>query len=138
MIEDINKSEIRIIIAGGRDFHDYDLAKQSFIDFCSGLVKPDGSDFYYDELTIISGMAVGADMIGVRLSKEFNTQLIKCPANWDRYGRGAGYIRNREMAYKGTHLLAFWDGKSKGTENMINEANKHTLFGRVIHYNNGN
>ena len=40
--------------------------------------------------------------------------------DWDKYGKSAGYIRNTEMAEAGDILVAFWDGKSKGTEHMIN------------------
>jgi hypothetical protein len=53
------------------------------------------------------------------------------PAQWSIYGKGAGYIRNREMAQYADALIAFWDGKSKGTKNMIDEAKKQGLIIKV-------
>jgi hypothetical protein len=47
---------------------------------------------------------------------------IVIPADWNRHGRGAGYIRNKEMAEIGDGLLAFWDEESCGTQDMIKQA----------------
>ena len=47
-------------------------------------------------------------------------------ANWDKYRRSAGPIRNWEMALQGTHLLAFYNGSS-GTSSMIYYAKRHDL-----------
>lgn len=55
------------------------------------------------------------------------------PADWD-LGKRAGPIRNAQMAEKGTHLLAFWDGESNGTKNMISEAKKRNLEVRVVRF----
>lgn len=46
------------------------------------------------------------------------------PADWDRHGRAAGPIRNCQMAQYADALIAIWDGKSRGTKNMIDEMNK--------------
>ena len=50
------------------------------------------------------------------------------PADWEQYGPRAGYIRNSEMAKVATHLIAFWDGRSKGTKHMIDIARKAGLY----------
>lgn len=56
-----------------------------------------------------------------------NVPVEKYPANWDKYGKSAGYIRNEEMAKVADSLLAIWDGKSRGTKHMIDIATKKGL-----------
>jgi hypothetical protein len=54
-----------------------------------------------------------------------------CPANWAKHGKAAGPIRNREMAAMADALIAIWDGQSRGTKNMIDEANGRGLKAHV-------
>jgi len=56
------------------------------------------------------------------------------PAEWEEYGKKAGYYRNKKMAEYATHCIAFWDGKSAGTKMMIDLANEHGLNTRVVRY----
>ncbi len=119
-------SQLRIIIAGGRKFSDKALVESCLIEACQDLEPED--------VTIVSGGAKGADAIGEALAKEFFTNLAVYPANWDRYGRSAGYRRNYLMAENADVLLAFWDGESKGTKNMIEMAYKANLLVTVINY----
>lgn len=114
-----------IIIAGSRDFSDYAIVKKSLKKF---LISKQTTD----KPTIICGMARGADMLGYRLAKEFKLPLKEFPADWDRFGKRAGYIRNDQMAkYAQEHgngvLFAFWDGQSRGTKHMIDLAKKYKL-----------
>ena len=114
-----------IIIAGSRDFTNYSIVKLSLKHF---LLSKQTSE----KPTIICGMARGADMLGYRLAKEFKLPLKEFPANWNQFGKRAGYIRNEQMAkYAQEHgngvLFAFWDGKSKGTKWMIQLAKKYNL-----------
>lgn len=78
---------------------------------------------YHSSLTIISGMARGADTIAAEWAIEKNVPLMKFPANWKEYGKSAGPIRNREMLKKGNPdmVLAFHDNinASKGTKDMV-------------------
>lgn len=60
--------------------------------------------------------------MGERYAKERGYAVSEHPADWDRYGKSAGYIRNKEMAEEADALMAFWDGKSRGTMHMINLA----------------
>ena len=85
-------------------------------------------------VTIISGGATGADALGEQFAKENNLELIVVPANWEKYGRAAGPRRNAEMAEMADALIAFWDGKSRGTKNMIETAEKKGLLVRVVNY----
>ena len=125
---------VRIIIAGGRDFTNYQLMKEEFHEFCQGISAPDGSDYSYDDACIISGMARGADKLGIKLADELGIQTAKYPARWQQYGSSAGYIRNDEMASNGTHLLAFHDGSSRGTAHMINRAKAKSLDVTIVRY----
>lgn len=117
---------MNIIIAGGRDFNDYELLKQKLNNIISNLNKND--------ITIISGLAKGADSLGLKYAEENNIKTIKCPANWDKYGKSAGYKRNEDMANIANALIAFWDGKSKGTKHMIEIAKKRDIKIRIINY----
>ena len=87
-----------------------------------------------DEIIIISGTAPGADRMGEVYANEFHHQCERYPADWDRYGKSAGYKRNEEMARVATHLVAFWDGDSRGTRHMIDLAVKHNLEVRVFSF----
>jgi hypothetical protein len=85
-------------------------------------------------ITIISGKCKkGADKLGEKFAAKYNLKLKEMPADWDTYKYAAGPIRNEEMARyakkNGSRaiLFAFWDGKSKGTLNMIRTANKYEL-----------
>lgn len=107
---------MKVIIAGSRDFNDYDTLKK----VCDFMLSRQ------DEVEIVSGTARGADQLGERYAREMGYSIKEFPADWSK-GKSAGYIRNEDMAKYGDALIAFWDGKSKGTEHMINLAKKHNL-----------
>ena len=117
---------MRLIIAGGRDFQDYDL----LCDRADAIVEKVPAD----DIVILSGMAAGADSLGVRYAEAQGLNIDPFEADWDKYGRAAGAIRNHHMAVSGTHLLAFWDGESPGTANMIAQARHHRLHVEVVMY----
>lgn len=60
--------------------------------------------------------------------------VLSCPADWDKHGKSAGYKRNEEMARNADALIAFWDGKSKGTKHMIDIARECNLPARIVKY----
>lgn len=107
----------RVIIAGSRDFDDYALL-QEHADYMLSR---------QEDIEIVSGGASGADALGERYAKDRGYKLKIFPADWVKYGRRAGPIRNREMAEYADALLAYWDGKSRGTQNMIEEARARGL-----------
>lgn len=92
--------------------------------------------FYNEKITILSGKARGADLLGERYAKLKKYEIEEYPADWERFGKSAGYIRNEQMALNGDVLIAFWDMKSKGTQHMINLAKKHNLKIFIIDYQN--
>jgi len=107
----------RIIVAGSRDYNDYDKAKE-YIDFCIQNLRKEHT------LIFLSGACKGADALGERYAKENNFEIEYYPADWKRFGRSAGPKRNFIMAKKCDYLICFWDGKSKGTKAMIEFAKK--------------
>lgn len=115
---------MRCIIAGGRDFDNYDLLQEK-CDLIFANKKPD---------EIVSGCAKGADALGILYANSKNIFCKRFPALWLTYGNAAGPIRNRQMAEYATHLIAFWDGKSRGTKNMIDVAKEFNLPTRIIRY----
>lgn len=117
---------IKVIIAGTRDFNDYALLKKDVDYFLQ--------DFNPSKIEIVSGNARGADKLGERYAKEHNLPVKLFPANWDKYGKRAGYLRNQEMANYSDMLIAFWDEKSKGTKHMIDIAKKQGLTVIVVGY----
>jgi ABC-type enterochelin transport system substrate-binding protein len=115
---------MKVIIAGGRNFRDYDKLRES----CDNILVNQ------KEVEIVSGTAAGADTLGERYAQEKGYEVKKFPAQWDLYGKSAGYKRNQQMAEYADGLIAFWDGNSKGTKHMIDIANKMGLKVRVIRY----
>lgn len=123
-----------VIIAGGRDFDDYELMVEQARYFMRNL----------DDVKIISGgnkvwnpvkqRHTGADLLAAKLAKEKNIPFKEYPADWKQHGIKAGWIRNREMGEAGTHLLAFWDGKSRGTKMMIEIARSKNIPTEIISY----
>lgn len=112
----------RIIVAGSRNFTDWHFFYKAMSDLFT-------TSFDYMDSEIVSGGAKGVDAMAkqftaVGIANIMKTPYREFPANWELNGRAAGPIRNREMAQYGTHLVAFWDGKSKGTKNMIDEFKK--------------
>ena len=117
---------MRVIVAGGRDFNDADRLTY-ILDGDFGLDRRD---------TILSGMARGADSLAVEYANEAPTKLERYPAEWDKYGKSAGYKRNEQMAKLAEMLIAFWDGKSRGTKHMIDIALREGLEVHVYRYRN--
>lgn len=81
----------------------------------------------FEITTVISGGARGVDRMGEKWAKKNKIPLEIFPADWVKHGKGAGYIRNRLMADNAEALIALWDGVSRGTRNMIDEAKARNL-----------
>lgn len=109
-----------IAIIGGRDFTDVELLRESILD--ENITK------------IVSGGAKGADTLGREFALKNNIELVEYLPDWKKYGRGAGFIRNKEIIENSDIIYAFWDGKSKGTLHSINIAKKLNKPIRVIRY----
>ena len=115
---------MKIIVAGCRDFTDYDFFKKKLDLFFKNLITV--------EVEIVSGGARGVDSMAIKYAKEKELRWIIFPADWDKHGKAGGFIRNQLMAEYSEGLLAFWDFKSKGTMDMIDRAKKHKLKIKII------
>lgn len=115
----------KLIIAGGRDFNNYDGMSKCLDRLLKNI---------NDNIEIVCGMARCADRLGERYAKEHGYKVIYMPADWDLYGKSAGFKRNVQMAEYADALVAFWDGVSSGTKHMIETAQNMGLDVRVKKY----
>jgi hypothetical protein len=76
---------------------------------------------------VVSGAAPGVDALGERWAKEHGVPAKRFRADWERDGKAAGPIRNAKMAEYADALIAVWDGESRGTADMVNQAQRRGL-----------
>lgn len=113
----------KIIVAGSREFKNYNLLKNTLDKYLNN-----------QEAKIICGGAKGADTLGKLYAESKNLQIQYFFPEWGKWGKIAAHLRNAEMAKVGDTLIAFWDGKSRGTKNMIQLAEKYKLKIIIINY----
>lgn len=114
LYRDAYLNSYRVIVAGSRTFLDYDLMCRELDNLF--WISP---EFENRDIKIVSGMADGADTLAIRYADEHQLTKILFPANWKSFKRIAGFLRNEDMLSVATHLVVFWDGKSSGTNHMI-------------------
>lgn len=124
-IDPKTRKNFRVVVAGGRDFADYKK-------LCSGIDDFLRNKIGTHNITIISGHANGADKLAERYAREHGMKLEIYPAEWERYGNAAGPIRNKRMSESADAVIAFWNGKSQGTKNMIDCAIQENLTYKII------
>lgn len=105
---------INLAIVGSRGLNDYN----KFVVEIQKIELPKG------EIRIVSGGAKGIDTLAERYADEKNYKKLIIKPEWDRYGKGAGIIRNREIINNADMVITFWDGKSRGTNHTIKRAKK--------------
>ena len=117
----------KVIIAGSRGFSNYKLLKEK----CNEYLREKRKEY---NIIIISGGARGADTLGEKYAQDEGFSLEVFPANWNKFGKSAGFKRNEQMAEVADALIAFWDGKSHGTKHMIEIMENKKLLVRVVNY----
>ena len=106
---------MKLAIVGGRDLNDYTLlANTIFSSLCP-------IDFITE---IVSGGAKGVDTLVGNFAENNGIPLKVFPAEWNKYGKSAGFIRNQTIVDNCDMVLAFWNGESRGTDNTIAKAKK--------------
>lgn len=105
---------MHLAIVGSRYFHDYNLLKTTVDDYVISTGR--------DLLTIISGGVPGTDALAERYARETNTMFVVFNANWSKYGRSAGQIRNRLIAEECTDVIAFRADSLVGTVDTLTKA----------------
>lgn len=116
---------MRVLVCGATYFNDYEKLHTELVRIltekgynCTHF----SNQFTPIDIIIISGMAKGADTLAVKFAEQYGLPCLKFPADWARYGKGAGPIRNQEMIDRGRPdlIIAFPMKSSRGTRDMIN------------------
>lgn len=118
----------KVIVAGGRNYNDYINVKSYLYPL---KIYCENNNL---ELVIVCGMATGADSLGLRFAEENNLEILKYPADWNKYGKRAGYLRNYQMGEIADSAIVFWDGKSPGTKMMIDIMNNFNKTVKIVRY----
>ena len=130
------QSHRSVIIAGSRSFdqpvinhHLVETGRRVVARALACLVPFDRTDV----AEVVSGTARGPDRWGEAWADPLDfVELTRMPADWDTHGKAAGPKRNKRMAEHADTLVAFYDGESAGTANMISTAREHGLDVHVI------
>lgn len=122
---------MKVIVCGGRHFDDY-----KYLSYALDTVLENNND-----IEIVSGHCEGADKLGEKYAKENNLNLKIFPANWAKYGKAAGPIRNHQMvdyikSFKDSLVVAFTNKNSVGTKDTINYAKKNGVNVEEFSYEN--
>jgi hypothetical protein len=111
---------MKIVIAGSRS-----IPQDVALSIITYVLPP------YKYGGVVCGMATGPDLAGRQWAGATGRPVLACPADWTT-GKGAGMVRNAQMATVADALLALWDGQSKGTANMVQTALEQGLWVRVV------
>lgn len=121
----------KVIIAGSRSFSNYRLLHEQCNKYLCEKRKT-------HNIIIVSGHARGADLLGEKYAHDEGFALEIYPADWNKFGKRAGFRRNEQMAEVADALIAFWDGKSHGTKHMIEIMENKNLQVKVVKYETTN
>lgn len=98
---------MRVIVCGSRGWTDRERIADRLADLSGDSI-------------VLHGAAKGADRIAAQEAQKLGLVVVPYPAEWEKYGKRAGHLRNRLMAMTGADLcIAFWDGSSRGTSDMM-------------------
>ncbi len=117
-------NNIKLAIVGSRTFSDYNLLERHINDISES----------FNIIKIISGGAHGADKLGEKYANINKIPTLILKADWGKYKKAAGVIRNKDIVDSSDKVVAFWDGKSKGTLNSINLAKKQNKLIQIIEF----
>ena len=121
------KENFKVIIAGSRGFSNYKLLKET----CDKYLREKKKTH---NVIVVSGHARGADSLGEKYASDEDLDLEIYPADWKKYGKSAGFMRNEQMADIADAVIAFWNGESHGTKHMIDIAEEKGLNVKVVNY----
>lgn len=117
---------MKIAVVGSRDFKDTDEARNIIFEMFEPFGRAEPAD-------LVSGGARGIDQLAEEvidgLNKEYDAKIKKIifKPDWNKYGKRAGFLRNELIINEADFVLAFWDGKSKGTKHSIDLAIKKQI-----------
>lgn len=113
---------MKIIIAGSRTFDDFALLEKTMDRLTRKLKK----------VIVLSGTAEGADALGEKWAYSRWHTVMRYHPEWDRHGKKAGAIRNAEMVKDADGLIAFWDGESPGTADVLCKARRKGIKVKIV------
>lgn len=111
---------MKLAIIGSRSFNDYKKLEDTLFPYLTRITL------------VVSGGARGADTLGEQWAKNNNIKTLIFPADWEKYGKRAGFIRNEDIIKNCEVCIAFWDGESKGTKHSISLCEKYNKPYRII------
>jgi len=117
-------SHVKIAVVGSRGFSD----NKYFFMLLDRLIS------HYPSVEFVSGGAVGADLLCRDYAGINNLKITEFLPDWEKYGKSAGYRRNKEIIDFCDICIAFWDGKSKGTKHSIGLAKKAGKKCYIVNY----
>jgi hypothetical protein len=113
---------MKLAIVGSRTFNDFEYLEESIF-----------NNLKVDYITeIVSGGAKGADTLAEIFAKKYELPITIFNADWNTFGKRAGFIRNETIIKNCDFLIAFWNGISKGTKHSINLARKELGEEKVL------
>jgi len=98
---------MKIAVIGSRGFKDSSLLEKKLDEFKNQIIE------------LVTGGAEGADSIAAAWAEANKLPVKVIKPEWNKYGRAAGVIRNKEIIKNCDFCMAFWDGKSKGTASSL-------------------
>jgi len=119
---------MKILVCGSHTFDDYASVEH----YLWVIAKLGGTS---SGVEIISGGANGADKLAEKFVDNMGCIGHMVPADWEKHGKSAGIIRNNEMLDMGPDIVvAFWDGKSRGTQHTLTEAMKRKIPTLTVYF----
>lgn len=110
---------MKVIIAGSRTYTNEHGDEVVFNDLQKLAFAVYESEFFITE--VVSGTARGVDTLGEKIAEGIKVPVKRMPADWNTYGKRAGYLRNTQMAEYADAAVILWNGTSNGTKHMISE-----------------
>jgi hypothetical protein len=111
---------MKIAIIGSRDFTDRKLLNEVLESYKSKITL------------VVSGAARGADKLGEQWAIDNNIKTLIFPADWDKYGKRAGFIRNEDIIKNCDGAIAFWNEVSNGTRHSISLCEKYNKPCKIV------
>jgi hypothetical protein len=106
---------MRVVIAGSRSITSYLVV--------ASCIERSG----FQVTTVVSGTARGVDLLGEGWAALHGVPIVRYPADWETYGKSAGYRRNIQMAENADAVIVIWDGQSKGSMHMAQIAKERRI-----------
>ena len=119
---------MNITIIGSRNFDNYEFVEN----IVSAVIADFAEQTNSDAITIVSGGAKGTDLLAERFAKQHSFPMLIFRPDYKSYGKAAPIRRNREILEHSDMVIAFWDGASKGTRYMIENAEKLNIPSKVV------